>query len=56
MNILPTCNYLNRMRVMIEDICPVCRGQLETIFHVFVDFFLRGIVDILRRLATIEAP
>ncbi|XVF82038.1 hypothetical protein PTKIN_Ptkin16aG0010900 [Pterospermum kingtungense] len=36
-NILPTCDNLVVRRVTVENICPVCRGDSESVFHLFVD-------------------
>lgn len=53
LNIIPTCNNLNKKHVMIDYTCPVYRGHVETVLHVFVIVILQKVVGILLRLATI---
>lgn len=39
MNILPICDNLNKEQVMIDNTCPICRGNAELVFHLFVDCY-----------------
>lgn len=40
MNVILTCDNLNKKRVMVDNTCPVCPGHAESPLYLFVDCYI----------------